>query len=227
MEFNQEDLTFKHPFTAIIAGMTGSGKTVLLRRILRDHRSTISRIDTTPIKVLWAYGAWQGLYDQPIGEGVNVTYVDGLPTEEDLDIHHPKIIVIDDLMTELGGNKNLANLFTKGSHHRNISVIFIVQNIFHQGQQMRTISLNTHYFILMKNPRDKSQIYALGRQLFPENMKFFHEAYSDATKEMYGYLVIDMKQDTPSRLRIRTRLTREEIPESLKATFAPIIYVPK
>ena len=33
------------------------------------------------------------------------------------------------------------SFFTKGSHHRNLSIIYIVQNIFHQGKEMRNISL--------------------------------------------------------------------------------------
>jgi hypothetical protein len=35
-------------------------------------------------------------------------------------------------------DQRVASLFTKKSHHRNISVMYIVQNLFHH----RTISLN-------------------------------------------------------------------------------------
>ena len=206
MDFEERDFSFKHPFTAIIAGMTGSGKTVLLRQLLQDNKYTLSGLG--PIKILWSYGVWQDLYNQPI-DGIEVNYLEGLPSQDDLSLMKPNILVIDDLMTELGGNKNLANLFTKGSHHNNLSIFFIVQNLFHQGPQMRTISLNSHYMILMKNPRDKSQISHLARQLYPENMKFLIEAYNDATSQRYGYLVVDMKQDTPAKVRVRTRLTCE------------------
>ena len=37
------------------------------------------------------------------------------------------LVVIDDLMSESGNNKRISKLFTKGSHHRNLSVIYIVQ----------------------------------------------------------------------------------------------------
>jgi len=40
-------------------------------------------------------------------------------------------MVIDDQMENAGGDKRIANLFTKGSHHRNLSVIYIVPNLFH------------------------------------------------------------------------------------------------
>ena len=44
---------------------------------------------------------------------------------------------------------------SSGSHHRNLSVIYTVQNLFHQGKGNRSKSLNSHYLVLYKNPRDK------------------------------------------------------------------------
>ena len=70
--------------------------------------------------------------------------IDGLPDTEGYDTIVPRIIIIDDLMNELKGDV-VANLFTKGSHHTNSSIIFIVQNLFSQHCEIRDISLNTHY----------------------------------------------------------------------------------
>ena len=220
MEVDKKYLTFRHPFTALIAGMTGSGKTFLLRKILEDQNLTFSGFNG-PLKVLWCYGQWQELYNQKI-PGVNIIYLDGLPSKDDLSSIKPNLVILDDLMEELANSKSLANLFVKVSHHMNISVIFIVQNLFHQGSQMRTVSLNSHYMILMKNPRDQSQISHLARQLYPTNSKYFIEAFHDATSDRYGYLVVDMKQDTPTNLRVRTHVTK-----SIKGQFKPLIYTQK
>jgi hypothetical protein len=115
----------------------------------------------------------------------------------------------------------LTSLFTKGSHHMGISVFFVVQNMFHQGSQMRTISLNSHYIIAMKNPRDKNQIMHLGRQVCPEDTEFFQKAFRRATSKPYGYLCIDLTLTTPDKYRFRTRITPEE---HIKG-FRPIIYL--
>ena len=69
---------------------------------------------------------------------------------------------------------------------------------------MRTVSLNSHYIILFKNPRDRLQISTLARQMYPGQSQFLIEAFQDATKEAYGYLVIDLKPTTADKLRIRT-----------------------
>lgn len=226
---NKEDLLkhtqFKHPFTCMVAGPTSSGKTVLVRRILKNHKLLIS-VGVEKLKVMWAYGQWQNLYKELI-PNVECEYIEGLPSEENIRESSPHLVVIDDLMTELGGNQKLANLFTKGSHHNNISVIFITQNLFHQGNQMRTISLNCHYPIIMKNPRDKAQIRCFGNQVFPGKLKFFLEAYEDAAKDSYGYLLIDLTQSTPEKLRLRARITPEEVPKSINSPIAPIIYISK
>jgi len=47
-------------------------------------------------------------------------------------------------------NRSVTDLFTKGSHHRNISEIYIVQNLFNKRKEHRTISLNSHYIVVFK-----------------------------------------------------------------------------
>ena len=75
-------------------------------------------------------------------------------------------------MAECANDKRLTMLFTKGSHHLNLSVIFITQNLFYKGSQIRDVSLNSQYLILFKNRRDLSQIMHLGRQLYPRKINF-------------------------------------------------------
>lgn len=217
------DIQFKHPFTCMVSGPSGSGKTVWVRRFLSHHNKLISS-DIVNLKVLWCYGQWQDLYTHKVPGPVEITYLEGLPSEREIQESQCSLIVIDDLMNELGNNIALANLFTKGSHHMNLSVVFIVQNLFHQGKQMRTVSLNCHYLTIFKNPRDKMQISTLARQLFPENFKYLLESYTDATSKPYSYISIDLKPNTDDRLRLRTRLTPEENEHNI---VAPILYLPK
>ena len=77
------------------------------------------------------------------------------------------LIVFDDQMIDVSKDKRIVNLFTRGSHHRNLSVIYIVQNLFHQGKGGRSIGINSHYLVLFKNPRDKLQILTLAKQMYP------------------------------------------------------------
>ena len=115
-------------------------------------------------------------------------------------------------------DKSILELFTTDSHHSNISVFLITQNLFSQGKFSRTISLNCQYLFILNNPRDKAQIYNLARQMFPTNSLFLIECYEDATIKKYGYLFLDLTQSTNNRYRVQTGITPNE---------TRIIYEPK
>ena len=108
-------------------------------------------------------------------------------------------------------NESVSAIFTRISHHRNVSVIYITQNIFPRNKFARTISLNSHYMILFKNPRDAGQFATLARQMYPEGSTFAIEAFKDATSVPYGYLLVDMKPDTDERHRLRTNVFPGEL----------------
>jgi len=111
----------------------------------------------------------------------------------------------------------VCDLFKKGRRHRNISVILITQNLFHQGKFCRDISLNTKYIVVLKNVRDREQFSHLARQVLPHDRKGLSDAYLNATEEPHGYLVLDLSQDTNDRLSFRTCIFPEEEP--------PIFYI--
>jgi len=100
----------------------------------------------------------------------------------------------------------VAKMFTKISHHRNVSVVYLTQNVYDKNKYARTISLNAHYLVLFKNPRDASQFATLSRQMYPNTSKFAIEAYKDATSAPYGYLLIDLKPEQDERYRLRTNV---------------------
>ena len=85
-----------------------------------------------PERILWCYGEYQTLY----GTVKGIEFQQGLPDLDNLDPREKHLIILDDLMDET--DQRVASLFTKKSHHRNISVMYIVQNLFHH----RTIRLN-------------------------------------------------------------------------------------
>ena len=200
---------FKHPTTILISGPTGSGKTRFLVQCLKENI-----IFPQPTRIIWVYGEWQPLYDEikSLWPWVEFSKDFGNQLYESLHTSDQNLVVFDDMMNEAGSSINLANLFTKGSHHRNLTVVFIVQNLFNQAKSMRTVSLNSHYMVLFKNPRDTGQIRTLASQMFPAHPKFLTTAFADATTEKYGYLVLDLHPETAEELRVRSHIFSTEIP---------------
>ena len=96
-----------------------------------------------------------------------IVYLQELPTEErvnSLTNGDHNLVIIDDMQIRALNDPFIANLFCRKSH-KNLSVFLLLQNFFHQGKYARDVSLNSHYFILFKNPRDCQQIRYLGTQL--------------------------------------------------------------
>ena len=214
-------LPIRHPSTVLIAGPTGCGKTQFLVRML----TTTATIDPPPERIIWLYGEWQAAYDElmmRLPERILFTKdFDAEQLYESLDSHARNLIILDDQMgsdTVQGSTSStsLAKFFTQGSHHRNLTVIYIVQNLFNKDRVMRTVSLNSHYLILFKNPRDKSQIRTLASQMYPNCSRFLVDVFNDATDEAYGYLLLDLRPETPDELRARTNVLSDK----------PTVYVP-
>ena len=198
---------FKHPFTCTIAGPTQSGKTWLIKKILAYNSSLF---DNSPQNILYCYSTWQKSFESFGDIMPKIQFIKGIPDIDEIDISLVNLIILDDLMKECEEDPSIQKLFTIDSHHKNISVFFITQNIFSRGKFTRTLNLNSHYLILFNNPRDKLQINTLARQMFPGKVNFFMEAYEDACSKPHGYLLIDLKQSTESRNRIQTGITPDE-----------------
>ena len=200
---------WKHPFTCLISGPTGCGKTVFAKRFVNN----INRMmDPIPERIIWYYSEYQTVF----GTVNNVEFVEGLPDIDVLNPYERHLVIIDDQMTE--NNKDIVTLFTKKSHHRNISVMYLVQNLFYQTKEHRNISLNAHYIVLFRNRRDSSQVDRLGKQIFPGKSKWdLGEAYRKATSKPYGYLLVDLKPETKDYLQLRTDI----FPGQIQRVFLP------
>ena len=195
------DPTWQHPFTCLVSGPTACGKTQWVMNFIDNITEMMNPV---PSRVVYSYSEWQPSY-------ANLpSYVE---LQEGLchipeNSNQPMLLIIDDQMNEV--NKDVMRLFTKGSHHRNISVIYIVQNLFYSNKDHRTISLNAHYLVLFNNPRDRSQIINLGKQMCPGEIEYVKESFDLATREPHGYLLVDLKQTTPRDLRFRGRIFPRE-----------------
>ena len=121
------DLRLKVPFTLIINGSSSCGKTTVIEKLLTHAEDCFTE---QPVEVVWIYAdhtADQKLFDR-LRERLPITFRAGFPADS---IQNntlftkagPKLLILDDIVTELRNNQALFDLFNVLSHHQNISII--------------------------------------------------------------------------------------------------------
>lgn len=140
----------------------------------------------------------------------NVTFTKGIPKNLETDSifndeSKAKLILVDDLMSEFKNNDFFAKLSTMFSHHKNCTIIFLVQNFFEKS--LRTVTLNCQYLILFDSVRDRSLIATLNKQMFPDKPKFLQGAMQIASKySMHPYIFLNLRSSSDENLRVQTNI---------------------
>ena len=214
------DTRLKTPFNCIISGASKSGKTTFVNNLLTLSNEIFTK---KPDRIILFYKYMQDIYSEMQENNLVDEMIDINDGDFNIDMIVDKVsrykngngsmIILDDSMTDMGNN--FEQIFTNVSHHQNCSVIFITQNLFYKDKIYRTMSLNAHYFILMKNERDKQQIKTLASQFCPGNSTYVIQAFNDATKTPFSYLMLDFTQDSPACLKLRTNIFPTQFPYTI------------
>ena len=110
----------RQPSSVIIAGPSGSGKSELVEQWLRY----LNVFQVKPRKIVYAYDRWQPRFER-MQKKDGIQFHRGLPDPRHLTQWFGRtcggVLVLDDLMEEGGQDKRVLDLFTKDSHHRNIT----------------------------------------------------------------------------------------------------------
>jgi hypothetical protein len=193
---------FVHPFTAIVMGGTSSGKTQWLVRLIENNEEMIH----PPIKhILYCYGEINNTLLELKSRMENVELFHGVPTQEILQGKpHPLLLIFDDLYLDIA-DEFLNVLYTRGSHHWDISVILVTQTMF--GRNLKTARNNSHHLILLKNLAGQLEVRTVGQQLFPGKLPYFLDSYRMAIDEKpFSYIVINLAPTTPPEHRLTSKI---------------------
>ena len=205
-----EKFRFKSPSTITFAGPTSSGKTFLCAEIIRNRNELFDK----PVdRIIYCYNnSLSSHLNDPLVEYHNGIFdIKLIPSNN----RNHVLLILDDLSEHI--TSDTAQLFSVFSHHKNISVIFICQNLFLRNKSARDISLNTMYLCLFRQKRDLRQIKCLGSQMFPGNSKAFMMVYNECTSGKYSYLMIDLHPEHSHRVILRTGI----LPSDLEIIYLP------
>lgn len=148
-------LPLHSPSTVMNSGCSNSGKTYFTKKILENASGMFT---VPPGRIVYAYSEHQPLFDVMKATIPNITFYQGVPTRDNIENFSE-------------GQDHV--IFTVTSHHRNVSVLFLTQNLYPPGRYARTISLNCAYVILFRNDRNQRQILYFASQILPGQTTFF------------------------------------------------------
>lgn len=214
---------FNTPFNMVVAGPSQVGKTTFVHRLLQRRPDAIGAIVPRPDRIKYVYGVTQPTLQDlttsmqqqhgdvrfELHEGWSPNLIDDFNPREN------NVIVLDDVMQECKNDVEVSNLFTRGGHHKNISIILLSQNYFFSGKSAIDIRRNTHYLVLFSCKQDRRQISSFAQRVLPTRWRDMLTAYEDATSEAHGHLLIDMNVHCPDRYMLRARTIED----------APVFYV--
>ena len=158
------ELSLKHPFIFVVSGPTGSGKT---SHIL-DFLSKLDIYSNPKItNVIYVYSEDQDIFkkfkcETPIKYTKDFKKMLNYTPKK----NEKPLIVFDDVQRELSISEELLDLVTKRSHHRGISVIVQLQNLFFNGKNFHELRHNAHYLGLTRSRFNLQKIKIFASQLF-------------------------------------------------------------
>lgn len=193
--------------TCLVVGGTSSGKSSFVRKVLRERKEIFQQEFTS---IVWYYSIYQSWFS----EVADIDFKEGFPDPND--ITPGACLILDDLQSTLTRpmRKQLVHMFCAGAHHVPYFLIYIVQNIFDNTDEMRSVCKNAHYYVFMRGPRMEGTILKFAEQNFPRKSSFLLDAYEKATtRKPYSYLMVNLHPgDVDDRLKVLSKILPSEAP---------------
>lgn len=202
METNK---TLTTPFSMLVAASTKSGKTELVKDLIVNHYQVFDR----PVEeVVWLHH--KNAKDEDLCSylrqhlNVPIRFIEGFPAQDiaeqrlfQTDKSSLKCLVLDDIVASALKSPTFIDLFTIISHHQNVVVIAILQNLHSDTsghrQIMNNIIRNVSYVVLFPDRRQTAACKQIARTYFngDEHLLMRPFKYLIENKEKYQYMVID------------------------------------
>lgn len=183
-----------------VVGASQSGKSSFVARLILNRDKLI--VGSPIKKIIWCCRS-KSFVPTQLNNIKDIVIVEGLPNLKK--ILPNSLIIIDDLMIE-AFNRSVCELFTVDSHHRSVSVILLLHNLFYQSKFAREVSLNNQYIIFFRNLRDQTQFSIFARQICPDNWRSLTKVYKEATSLPYSYFLIDLTQEANEIFRYKSNI---------------------
>ena len=229
INFDNNDLKFQTPCSICVSGPSQSGKSQWILKLFKNRNLLFS---CQFIEVLYCIPESISLNPNPIFEEIkksfpNAKLIFGLPDITKLNLNFdntPKLLIIDDLMTEILSSFQMVKLLSVEVHHCNITTIFTLHNLFAPSKFGRTITRNINYKVIFANRLDLKEIRNISLQI-SNQPNFLTESFHFLSKEFPSepaYIIIDGH----IKSKLKTMFIRSQIFPEADSEIRPIFFFP-
>ncbi len=189
------------PSRMVISGPTLSGKSTFALNLLKYREKIYSN---SFCRIIYALPEHMFHLHQKFISDLKevcsfIEIVEGLPDlfylNLGMDKNSHKLIILDDMMSQVFESKQMLELITTTSHHSNISVITICQTLYFPSKHRVTFIRNCSEKVIFHDKVDQNQLSILSRHVFPSKPNFLQECfdfiYKISKKKDLKYLVLD------------------------------------
>ncbi len=203
----KQDFRLQNPFSLLMVGKSGVGKSVKCFQILKAAPLLYS---DKPGPIYYFYQSYQDLFEE--NKALVTKYFEGCPSLDFLEKLISKTknctVVLDDLGFYY--QPELQNLFTVLKHHKFCNVIVLHHQIFNPNPIYNVILKNTNYMIYWRNLVDSLEINTLMRRMEPVKFKKLLAAFEHSASFDRGYLFFDFNSSTDKSCRYRSNVFFED-----------------
>ena len=198
IDVDDDVVKFQVPSSLCISGPSQSGKSEWIVKLIQNRDELFTQSFTD---LIYCVPENLSLTPNPIFEKIKLAFpaaklMSGLPDTLKLNLTFdtsPKLLIIDDLMSEFLMSYDMVKLLSIEVHHYNITTLFTLHNLFAPSKFGRTIARNVNYKILFNNRLDLREARNVSLQICNQP-NFISESFEFLNHEFPhepAYIVID------------------------------------
>ena len=229
-DFDENELKFQTPCSICVSGPSQSGKSQWIVKLIQNRQKLFT---VSFLELYYCVPENVSFNPNPIFEEIKKAYpnaklIFGLPDVTKLNLNFdstPKLLIIDDLMTEFLNSFQMVKLLSVEVHHCNITTIFTLHNLFAPSKFGRTITRNINYKVLFSNRLDLKEIRNVSLQI-SNHPNFLSESFLFLNKEYPSdpaYILIDGH----IKSKLKNLFVRSRIFPDLDSEIRPVFFFPK
>ena len=221
VNIDENDIKFQTPCSICVSGPSQSGKSQWILKLVQNR----SRLFPEHFhQSIYCIPENLSFNPNPIFEELKKTFPDVTKLNLNFD-NSPKLLIIDDLMTEFLSNYQMVKLLSVEVHHCNITTLFTLHNLFAPSKFGRTITRNVNYKVLFYNRLDLKEMRHVSLQI--SNLpNFLTESFNFLNKEFPNepaYIIVDGH----IKSNLKNFFVRSQIFPGNDSQVRPIFFFPK